>query len=132
MEPATACPSSPAAASGSSVPARNKEFAAYAEQPRTGHDTPRTTTSGAAGDGARSGNGPHGPDHRTTPARMARCQLFNLSTCAVHNPACGPGLPPRPWRLRLITGWTTALTGAFPTPPTGKATRYARPLRAFS
>src|SRR6516164_5436267 len=33
MEPATACPSSAAAASGSSVPARNKEFAAYAEQP---------------------------------------------------------------------------------------------------
>jgi len=74
------------------------------EQPGTGNDTPRATTSDAAGDGARFGNGPHGPDHRTTLARMARRQQFNLSTCAVHDPACGPGLPPCPWRSRLITG----------------------------
>ena len=53
------------------------------EQPGAGNNTSRTTTSGATSNSARSGSGPHGPDHRTTPAHMARCQLFNLQTCAV-------------------------------------------------
>jgi hypothetical protein len=48
------------------------------EQPGTGHDTPRTRTRGTAGDGVRSGNEPHSADHRTTPAHIARRQLFNL------------------------------------------------------
>ena len=74
------------------------------EQPGTGHDTPRTRTSGAAGNGARSGNRPHGSDHRTTPARMARCQLSISRRAPCHNPACGPGLPPCPRRSCLITG----------------------------
>jgi hypothetical protein len=47
------------------------------DQPGTGNDTPRARTS-AVGDGVRSGNRPHSSDHCTTPARMARCQLFNL------------------------------------------------------
>jgi hypothetical protein len=44
----------------------------------TRHPPPRTRTSGAAGNGVRSGNRPHGSDHRTTSAHMARGQLFSL------------------------------------------------------
>ena len=47
--------------------------------PGTGNDTPRTTTSGAAGSGVRPDDGPHGPDHRTTPDKIT--SLPSVNSC---------------------------------------------------
>ena len=90
------------------------------EQPGTGHDTPRATTSGAAGNGARSGNGPHGSDHRTTPARMARCQLSVSRRARVPRSR----VRARPTALSLALVLDHRLNDRrhrrFATPPTGK------------